>query len=372
MQLKLHLEKWMVFMSKEHYIIPIFVPHEGCPHNCVFCNQNAITGSANKVDSIFVRKTVENYLETMGNTSATIEISFYGGTFTAIDIKKQNELLTVAKEYKDLGKVKFIRLSTRPDYIDDNILNNLKRFDVDIIELGVQSLSDKVLNMSGRGHTVQDVYDASEKIKQYGFTLGHQIMPGLPGDDYKKDIITVNKVIDIKPDICRIYPSLVIKNTPMEEMYQNGSYKPYSLDKAVNISKELFGRLQAENIKVIRIGLQPTEEINTGKELVAGPFHPAFRELVMGSIYRDMIGKNIPANYSGQIVLEINSKEISKLYANKKYFFNKLEDDFKKCTFKVMQNNSIDRSHLIINLGNDRKIFSIEKYLELKYKRENI
>ncbi len=358
-------------MSKEHYIIPIFVPHEGCPHNCVFCNQNAITGSENKVDGDFVKKTVDNYLKTIGNTRATIEVSFFGGTFTAIDIKKQNELLTVAKEYKNLGKIKFIRLSTRPDYIDDNILNNLKKFGVDIIELGVQSLSSHVLIMSGRGHTVQDVYDASEKIKQYGFILGHQIMPGLPGDDYKKDIITVNKVIEIRPDICRIYPSLVIKNTPMEQMYLKGMYKPYSLDKAVNISKELVGRLQAENIKVIRVGLQPTEEINIGKELVAGPFHPAFNELVMGSMYRDIVGENIPSDYKGHVVLEINSKEISKLYANKKYFFNKLKDNYKKCDFKVVQNNSIDRGHLVINLDNDRKFLSLQKYLQSRYKRRN-
>ena len=358
-------------MSKQHYIIPIFVPHEGCPHNCVFCNQNAITGSENKVDAAFVRKTMEDYLKTIGNTKAIVEVSFFGGTFTAIDIKKQNELLSVAKEYKDLGKIRFIRLSTRPDYIDDNILTNLKNYGVDIIELGVQSLSDKVLTMSGRGHTAKDVYDASEKIKQYGFTLGHQIMPGLPGDDYKKDIDTVNQVISIKPDICRIYPSLVIKDTPMEEMYLHGTYKPYSLDKAVNISKELLGRLQAANITVIRVGLQPTEEINIGKELLAGPFHPAFKELVMASIYRDMICKNIPSNYSGHVVIKINSKEISKLYANKKQFFKKIIDNYKKCDFKVVQNDLIDRSHLVMKLNDQEIRLSMQKYFELQYKRGN-
>lgn len=358
-------------MSKQHYIIPIFVPHEGCPHNCVFCNQNAITGSENNVDADFVKNTVDNYLKTIGNTNATIEVSFFGGTFTAINIEKQNELLTVAKRYKDLGKIKFIRLSTRPDYIDDNILNNLKRFSVDIIELGVQSLSDKVLIMAGRGHTAKDVYDASEKIKQYGFTLGHQIMPGLPGDDYKKDMMTVSKVIEIKPDICRIYPSLVIKNTPMEQMYLKGTYKPYSLDKAINISKELVGRLQAENIKVIRVGLQPTDEINIGKELVAGPFHPAFNELVIGSMYRDFIHENIPNDYREHVELEINSKEVSKLYANKKYFFNKLKEDHKNCDFNVVQNNSIDREHLVIKLGDDKILLSMQEFLVQKYKRGN-
>lgn len=207
-------------MSKNYYIIPIFVPHEGCPHDCVFCNQDKITASeAAKVDGSFVRSTVDEYLKTINRENATVEISFFGGTFTAIPLKKQRELLGVAKEYKDGGYINKIRMSTRPDYIDDEILKHLQCFDVDIIELGVQSLDEEVLFKSGRGHSVADVVNASKLIKEYGFTLGHQIMLGLPGDTFEKDIETAKESINMEPEICRIYPSLVIKDTPMEKMY---------------------------------------------------------------------------------------------------------------------------------------------------------
>lgn len=359
-------------MSKEYYIIPIFVPHEGCPHNCVFCNQNTITGSQNVVDSEFVRNTVEEYLETIANKNATIEVSFFGGTFTAIDMKKQKELLQVAKEYKNAGKIKNIRLSTRPDYINREILDNLKKFEVDIIELGVQSLDEDVLRMAGRGHSVASVYDASKLIREYGFTLGHQIMPGLPGDNFKRDIDTVKKVIDIKPDICRIYPSLVIKNTPMEEMYLRNEYIPYTLEEAVQICKELYGMFISNDIEVIRVGLQPTEEINTGREIVAGPFHPAFRELIMGSIYGDIIKENITKDYKGSVNIEINSKDISKLYADKKRYFNEMLKTHKNLKFIIKQNDRVFRDHIIIKLEEYEKTISVQNYLKEKYNRGNL
>lgn len=359
-------------MSKEYYIIPIFVPHEGCPHNCVFCNQNTITGSQNVVDSEFVRNTVEEYLETIANKNATIEVSFFGGTFTAIDMKKQKELLQVAKEYKNAGKIKNIRLSTRPDYINREILDNLKKFEVDIIELGVQSLDEDVLRMAGRGHSVTSVYDASKLIREYGFTLGHQIMPGLPGDNFKRDIDTVKKVIDIKPDICRIYPSLVIKNTPMEEMYLRNEYIPYTLEEAVQICKELYGMFVSNDIEVIRVGLQPTEEINTGREIVAGPFHPAFRELIMGSIYSDIIKENITKDYKGSVNIEINSKDISKLYADKKRYFNEMLKTHKNLKFIIKQNDGVFRDHIIIKLEEYEKTISVQNYLKEKYNRGNL
>lgn len=350
-----------------HYIIPIFVPHEGCPHNCVFCNQNTITGNNNTVDNKFVIQTVNEYLKTMYRTNSIIEISFFGGTFTAIDIEKQRELLSVAKEYKDNGKIDFIRLSTRPDYINRSILDNLRDYNVDIIELGVQSMDDQVLKLAGRGHTAEDVCNASKLIKDYGFTLGHQIMPGLPGDDFSKDIYTAKEILKLKPDICRIYPSLVIKDTPMEKMYLDNIYKPYSLESAIEICKILYGMFKAKNINVIRIGLQPTEEINTGKELIAGPFHPAFRELVQGSIYNDIICSVIPKNYEGDIFIEINSKDISKLYTNKKKYFNFMKNKFLDCHFIVIQNNNIDLENITIRIDEIIKKVSLQNYFCSKY-----
>jgi histone acetyltransferase (RNA polymerase elongator complex component) len=199
-------------MSKNYYIIPIFVPHEGCPHNCVFCNQDRITGAKDNVTARTVYNIVDDYLNTINRNGSTVEISFFGGTFTAIKEEKQRELLQVAKEYKDKGLIDKIRMSTRPDAINEYILTYLKEYKVDIIELGVQSLYDEVLVAAGRGHTVKDVEVASRLIKEFGFTLGHQIMPGLPKDDFHKDITSVKKSIEMKPDICRIYPALVIKD----------------------------------------------------------------------------------------------------------------------------------------------------------------
>ena len=227
-------------MSNKHYIIPIFISHIGCPHQCVFCNQDKIAKEVeNEVTAKEVRETLNEYLDTIDHNNSTVEVSFFGGTFTAIDVNKQKELLAVAKEYKDNGLIDKIRMSTRPDAINEYILSYLKDYSVDIIELGVQSLDEEILKLSGRGHTVKDVEKASKLIKEYGFTLGHQIMPGLPGDNFDKDIETAKKSIEMKPDICRIYPSLVIKDTPMEKMYERGEYNPYSLEEAVNVSKEL-------------------------------------------------------------------------------------------------------------------------------------
>ncbi|MBW6409766.1 elongator complex protein 3 [Clostridium weizhouense] len=331
-------------MSKNYYIIPIFVPHEGCPHNCVFCNQDRITGLKDTVTTEIVRKTIDEYLETIKNKEATIEVSFFGGTFTAIKEKKQREFLEIAKEYKDKKFINKIRLSTRPDAINDYILTYLKEYNVDIIELGVQSLDDEILRRAGRGHSVLDVKNASELIKKYGFTLGHQIMPGLPGDTFETDIKTTKLSIQMKPDICRIYPSLVIKDTPMEEMYYRGDYIPYSLDQAVEISKNMYELYRENDITVIRIGLQPTESINEGRDIVAGPFHPAFRELVEGSLISNLIIKNIKE--SDKLIIQINPKDISKLYSNKKKYFNMIKNK----DVLVRQNPKIDRASIELSV----------------------
>jgi len=360
-------------MSNLHYIIPIFVPHEGCPHECVFCNQNSITGTKAKVDAMYVRQTVNDYLQTINSDDAIIEVSFFGGTFTAIKTEKQIELLTVAKEFKDNNKIKYIRLSTRPDYIDDKVLSNLKKYSVDIIELGVQSLDEEVLLKSGRGHTAQDVEVASKLIKQYGFILGHQIMIGLPGDNINKDIDTTKGVIKLKPDICRIYPALVIKGTHMEEMYTEQTFKPYTLSEAVNISKIIYIMMVANQINVIRIGLQATEEISEGNDLVAGPFHPAFGELVEGSIYNNLLYDVIMNHYKNNIAIKkvlvkINPKDISKLYASGKSFFYDMKKQIKTVSIDVVQDITIKRGSIGICIEDKCTIMTIYEYVYKKYK----
>ncbi|EJO5348207.1 radical SAM protein [Clostridium botulinum] len=352
-------------MSKSHYIIPIFVAQEGCPHNCVFCNQHKITGEKGEIiDEDYVRETIETYIKTINRENSILEVSFFGGTFTGIPIERQRSLLKVAKEYKDQGKIDYIHMSTRPDYIDREILDNLKEYSADVIELGVQSLDEKVLLKSGRGHSIQQVYRASMLIKEYGFTLGHQIMLGLPGDTFKKDIETVVKSLEMKPDIARIYPSLVIKDTPMEEMLKKGTYKPYTLQQAIDISKILYSMYNKEGVKVIRIGLQPTEEINENKDVISGPFHPAFRELVEGKIINEAIFSNIENNSKQNLEIYINNKDISKLYCNRKQFFNEFILQYKVKSFKVIQDETLDRGNIIIKGDTYKKYVSIKKYME--------
>ncbi|WP_288221150.1 elongator complex protein 3 [uncultured Clostridium sp.] len=333
-------------MNRRHYIIPIFISHIGCPHQCVFCNQDKIAKEVEEeVTEKDVRNTIEEYIKTIDHSSSTIEVSFFGGTFTAIDVKKQKELLRVAREYKEKGFIDKIRMSTRPDAINNYILNYLKDYKVDIIELGVQSLDDEILKLSGRGHTVKDVEVASKLIKEFGFTLGHQIMPGLPGDNFDKDIETAKKSIEMKPDICRIYPSLVIKDTPMEKMYERGEYKPYSLEDAVNISKELYKLYKEANVNIIRMGLQPTENITWGRDLIDGPFHPSFRELVEGSLICESIEK--ATKEDEDIIIEVNSKDLSKLYANKKLYFNNIKNN-RKGSITVKTNDKLKRGNFTV------------------------
>lgn len=343
-------------MSKNYYIIPVFISHQGCPHQCVFCNQDRIAGKYEEVFADDVRKTIDEYLKTINSKGATIEVSFFGGTFTAIDVNKQKELLEVAREYKEKGLIHKIRLSTRPDAILPYILGYLKEYKVDIIELGVQSLDDEVLRKSGRGHSVNDVIVASRLIKEAGFTLGHQIMPGLPGDNFEIDIETTKKSIEMKPDICRIYPSLVIKDTPMEDMYNRGDYIPYSLDEAVYISGEMLKLYNEAKIKVIRIGLQPTDTITTGKDIVDGPFHPAFRELVEGHLICETLDKKCPREKD--IIVEINEKDISKLYANKKQYFKEFLLNRHGKVY-VNTNNKVKKGRIKLTVIEKREEFKI-------------
>ena len=343
-------------MSKNYYIIPVFISHQGCPHQCVFCNQDRIAGKYEEVFADDVRKTIDEYLKTINSKGATIEVSFFGGTFTAIDVNKQKELLEVAREYKEKGLIHKIRLSTRPDAILPYILGYLKEYKVDIIELGVQSLDDEVLIKSGRGHSVNDVIVASRLIKEAGFTLGHQIMPGLPGDNFEIDIETTKKSIEMKPDICRIYPSLVIKDTPMEDMYNRGDYIPYSLDEAVYISGEMLKLYTDAKIKVIRIGLQPTDTITTGKDIVDGPFHPAFRELVEGHLICETLDKKCPREKD--IIVEINEKDISKLYANKKQYFKEFLLNRHGKVY-VNTNNKVKKGRIKLTVIEKREEFKI-------------
>lgn len=265
-------------MSK-YKIIPIFVPHKGCPHQCSFCNQKHITGQIVDVTPVLAEETILKYLSTIDSTKNFVEIAFYGGSFTAVDFDLQCSLLEVAKKYKDKGLVHGIRLSTRPDCITREILDNLLHYGVTDIELGVQSMCEDVLFKNNRGHTSAQVKDAVKLIREYEFNLGLQMMVGLIGDSKEKCIYTAQEISSLKPDFVRIYPTLVFNNTPMADLYNEGKFVPLTVDEAVDICREVKKIFDDNSIKIIRIGLLVTE--NEAKEnLIGGPYHPSFRNLL--------------------------------------------------------------------------------------------
>ena len=277
---------------KKQYIIPIFVPHLGCPNDCVFCNQKSISGQTKQVTKEDVKKTIEEHLKYVKENSI-VEVAFFGGSFTGIEEEKQIELLSTAYEYVKDKKVQSIRISTRPDYINKEILKRLKKYKVKTIELGVQSANDYILKKAGRGHTFEDVKRASKLIRFYGFNLGHQMMVGLPESTTLDEINTAKQLIKLKPKMVRIYPVLVIKGTKLEQDFNEKKYKALTVVQAVEICKELVKMFTKKKIEVIRIGLQPTDTIsdptNKNSEVVAGPFHPAFRQLVESGMWYDVI-----------------------------------------------------------------------------------
>lgn len=298
------------------YNIPVFVPHRGCPFDCVFCNQRRITGAGTDVTAADVTAKIEEYLKTIPNGDVQIEVAFFGGSFTGIPIEEQNALMDAVMPYIKSKRVTGIRLSTRPDYISREILDNLLKHHVTTIELGVQSMDDSVLKAASRGHNAQQVRKAVELIKEYPFALGLQMMTGLPGDTPEKSVYTAQEIIKLRPQLVRIYPTLTIKDTFMEKMYNEGKYTPQTLDEAVELAKKLLLMFEAENIKVIRLGLQSTDEISENGSVVAGPVHSSFGELVESSIYLDIMREKLPANSS--VKMFVNPSEVSKAVGNKR------------------------------------------------------
>lgn len=337
-------------------IIPIFVPHRGCPHDCIFCNQKKITGVSTDITSDDVRRIIEEYLTTI-DKDASIEIAFFGGSFTAIDMDIQRNLLSVAKEYVDKNIVSDIRMSTRPDCINDEILTMLKEYKVSIIELGVQSLDDRVLIDSVRGHSDKDVFESANLIKKYGIKLGLQMMIGLPSDAEEKCIYTAKEFIKLNPDCVRVYPTLVVKETGLEKLLVENKYTPFTLDESIEIVKKVLVLFYTNNINVIRVGLQATEDIAIGKEVLAGPYHPAYRELVESKMYGDYIEYLINKYEAKEnINVLVNKKNVSRILGNKKSNVKELKEKY-GISLKTKEDDlDIDKLGFIID---DKKFIDI-------------
>ncbi len=277
-------------MAKKHINIPIFIPHLGCPNDCAFCNQRSISGRMH-FDISDVRAQIEQALSTASECEA--EIAFFGGSFTGIDRALMTELLDIAEEYIGNGRASSIRLSTRPDYISEEILDILKKYSVKTIELGIQSASDTVLHASKRGHTFSDTVRACKLIKEYGFTLGGQMMIGLPGSTPESEIETARAICDLGASETRIYPIVVLKGTRLEEMAKNGEYTCLSGDELTDRCASVLEVFEKRNVKVLRIGLHSGTELNSGDEIACGFYHSAMGELVRGELIYRQIAKQL-------------------------------------------------------------------------------
>lgn len=332
--------------EKKQYVIPIFVPHLGCPNDCIFCNQKSISGQTKMITKKELQKTVDEYLDSFKEQDSIKEIAFFGGSFTGIDVETQNLLLETAYEYVKEGKIDYIRISTRPDYIDKDTLKRLKKYKVKVIELGVQSTNDYILKRAGRGHTFEDVKKASKLIRWHGFKLGHQIMVGLPESTRLDELNSAKELIKLKPKMVRIYPVLVIKNTKLEKEYENGEYEPITINQAIERCKELVYMFNKKKIDIIRIGLQNTDiisEPNSDKsEVVAGPYHPAFGQLVEDSIWYDSIVDKIKKfNVKvKEVEIRVNPLDINYVIGHKKENILKLKELY-EVDVKVKEDENI-------------------------------
>ena len=274
-------------MPQKHYTIPVFIPELACPNRCVFCNQQKISGQILIPEEAEIIAQIEMYLEGFP-PGAHIEIGFFGGSFTGVPVNEQEHFLGIAQPYLRNGQVHGIRVSTRPDYISESRLDLLQNYGVTTIELGAQSLDEEVLLKSKRGHSITDVEKAASLIRSYGFSLGLQMMTGLPGDTLEKTLMTAHRIVELGADNTRIYPALVIKNTELEDLYLAEQYVPLSVEEAVFRVKQIIPIFEEADITILRIGLHPSEGLLNGDDLVAGPFHPSFRELAETALWGDL------------------------------------------------------------------------------------
>lgn len=335
-------------MAHRHGNISVFIPHLGCPNRCSFCCQNTVSSTKAPPSPEEAEEIIRGAYEQIRSPGdrADTEIAFFGGSFTAIDRDYMEALLKAAGKY--LGKDGFggIRISTRPDCVDREVLTLLKSYGVTAIELGAQSMSDRVLLMNERGHTSDDVRRASELIDSYGFELGLQMMTGLYGSAPEDDIYTAEEIVKCSPKTARIYPTAVLRGTRLAELYTAGEYRLYPFEECVRVCARIC-RLFGENgIRVIRMGLHAEDGVE--KNAVAGFYHPSFGEIVRSEIIKGIIGENLSA--AGETLCEAPPRLMSALCGYKKS--NRIYFDGKNVVFS--QNNDLPENVISVNGKNIR------------------
>jgi histone acetyltransferase (RNA polymerase elongator complex component) len=328
-------------------IIPIFLPYLGCGQRCLFCNQKVTAKEVPSPSS--VQTFIEASLASLPSDGKEREkqVAFYGGSFTAIPEGEQILYLKAVQPFLTSGLIDSIRISTRPDALDEEILQTLKEHGVKTMELGVQSMIDEVLLLSERGHSSEDVTSAVSRLKRWGFEVGLQLMIGLPGDTFDRFLQTLNRVIELKPDFVRIHPTLVLKGAPLESLWSGGRYFPLSLDEAIRWLKKGILKLEEASIPVARVGLQPTEELE--RDLLAGPYHPALHQLIDSAIFYDMAQHLLQVTPNGsQAIFVCSPREISNLRGQRNKNILKLKEQFKLGEILVHESKELPRGCLAI------------------------
>lgn len=324
--------------EKKHINIPIFIPHLGCPNDCAFCNQRSISGRTH-FDISDVRHQIEDALSTAGDRES--EIAFFGGSFTGIDRTLMVSLLEIAEKYVRAGKVGSIRLSTRPDYINEEILDILGKYSVKTIELGIQSASDKVLKASKRGHTLTDTVNACKLIRDRGFNLVGQMMIGLPSSDGESEIETAKLICEMGAVESRIYPIVILKNTHLVTMIENGEYKPLSENELVERAASVLEVFKNNGVKVLRIGLHSGTELNSGDEIACGYYHPAMGELVEGELYYRELERGIAKlDLPKKVTVTVPQGELSKAIGQKGRNRSRLTEKFGLSVLKFKEGDA--------------------------------
>lgn len=321
-------------MTARNSIIPVFVPHLGCPNDCVFCNQRRISGHIEPATAQTVKNAIEE-AAALTPSGTKRQLAFYGGSFTAIPETRQVELFEAAQPYIEDGTISSIRLSTRPDAIDASVLKRLKKYGVAVVELGAQSMCDRVLELSGRGHDSADVENASKLIKAAGFDLILQMMTGLPGDTDESCIETAKKIIALEPDGVRIYPTVIVRDTVLCDMWHAGTYKEHTVEDAVRVCAKIVPLFNAAGIPIIRMGLNPTEDLSGGDAL-GGAYHPALGELVLSRIMLEKARTLLVGTKPGsRVVLGVNRSDVSKMVGQHRCNVKALTSEFSLSELKI-------------------------------------
>jgi len=336
------------------FIIPIFIPHQGCAHQCAFCNQVTITGNASSFPSneALVRK-INEYLSIKRDRTKPVQIAFYGGNFLGLQSKTIQSLLTETEKFIYSGKVESIRFSTRPDTIAEQQLDAIEKFTISTIELGAQSMDDHVLLKSNRGHTAGDTAKAASLVRKRGIKLGLQMMTGLPGDSEKRSLATAHRIADLLPDFIRIYPTIVLAGSPLAAWYRTGKYSPMQLDESVTLVKKIYQIFNRKGIPVIRIGLQASSDLDNGENLIAGPYHPAFGHMVFSEIFLEQVEnilKNEEAVRGKSIAIHVHPQNISKMRGLKNRNINILKNNFLLKSIAVLSNERFGEDQLEVEI----------------------